>query len=299
MNLSVYQYAPHELEETLAVLDTAINNHRKWFDTLHTSMLCKQDFPEDILNQAAHTHCQFGKWYYGDINSTILELDKFRQLEPVHRHMHDNARRLAQACMNNQPLSVDDYQQFLKDQHKLIELLNALHTQLIEQQHCFDALTGAINRKSISLLLENTFENAQRYNLEYTVAMLDADNFKNINDKYGHLVGDHILKHICTSLQKTLRKSDCIGRYGGEEFLILLTETNQQDAFEVMDKCREILSQQSIHIADHDINVSVSIGLAQLKEDDDDAWQAVDRADIALYQAKSQGRDRVIMQSNS
>lgn len=296
MNLSVYQYAPHELEATLAVLDTAINNHRKWFDTLHTSMLCKQNFPDDILNQAAHTHCQFGKWYYGDVNATIRSFDEFHQLEPVHRHMHENARRLAQSCLNNQPLSVDDYQQFLDDQHQLNKLLNALHNQLIEQQHCFDALTGAINRKTVSLLLENTFENAQRYELKYTVAMLDADHFKKINDEYGHLIGDHILKHICACLKKILRKSDCIGRYGGEEFLILLTETDQQKAYEVMDKCRELLSQEPIQIGDKSVHVSVSIGLAQLNDEDDDAWQAVDRADQALYQAKSDGRNRVVIQ---
>ena len=294
MNISVYQFAPHELETTLAVLDSAINNHRRWFDKLHTSMLCRQEFPDDILNECAHTHCAFGKWYYGDISESIRSFDEFHALESIHRHMHDNARALAKTCINEQTVSVENYQQFLNDQHKLIELLDSLHSQLIEQQHCFDALTGAVNRKSISLLLENSFENAQRYDLEYTVAMLDADNFKNINDTYGHLIGDHILTHICACLKKLLRKSDCIGRYGGEEFLILLTETDLQSAYEVMDKCRESLAQYPITIGKQEIHVSVSIGLAQLNNNDDDAWQTVDRADLALYQAKSTGRNRVV-----
>lgn len=300
MNIPVYQFAPHELEKTLSVLDDAVSNHRRWFDTLHTAMLCELEFPKDILHHASHTQCQFGKWYYATGNETIRSFDEFHELEEVHRNMHDNARTLAATSIEKTKLSVNDYQQFLDSQHQLISLLSSLKTRLVEQQYVFDSLTGAVNRKSISLLLENTFENAQRYHSNYTVAMLDADNFKKINDTYGHLTGDQILKHICSSLKDTLRKSDCIGRYGGEEFLILLAETDQDTAFEVMNKYRETLSKEPVIIADQKIDISVSIGLSQFKETDEDAWQAVKRADFAMYEAKTAGRNQVMpKQENS
>lgn len=294
MNTSVYHFAPHELEDTLKVLNSAIKNHRCWFDKLHTSMLCQQPFPEDILNEAAHTQCQFGKWYYGDVSDSIKAFREFAQLEEAHKYMHDNARHLARLCKDKKRITVEDYQPFLENQHHLIDLLNQLHDMLIEHQYCFDGLTGAVNRKSISLLLEQSFENMRRYDGTYTVAMLDVDHFKKINDAYGHMVGDQALKRLCMFLRSKLRKSDCVGRYGGEEFLIMLPETEQSLAFDVMDECREGLAKEEVIVSGQTIKIEVSIGVSQLASDDEDAWQAVKRADFSLYKAKEQGRNRVM-----
>ncbi len=294
MITSVYHFAPNELDETLKVLNAAITNHRAWFDRLHTSMLCGEPFPEDILNEAAHTQCQFGQWYYGDVSDTIRNFKEFSELEAVHKYMHDHARQLAKLCKQNKPVSVEDYRPFLDNQHHLIDLLNNLHDMLIEHQYCFDALTGAINRKSISLLLEQSFENMRRYGMTYSLAMLDADYFKKVNDQYGHMVGDQVLKNIATYLRKTLRKSDCVGRYGGEEFLIMLPETSLQKAFDVMDQCREGLAKYDMVTTEGTIHISVSIGVAELSKEDEDAWQTVKRADFALYKAKEEGRNCVV-----
>lgn len=294
MNTSVYHFEPHELEETIKVLNAAIKNHRCWFDKLHTSMLCHQPFPEDILNETAHTRCQFGKWYYGNVSESIKAFSEFSELEASHKYMHDNARHLAQLCKEKKLITVDDYQPFLENQHHLIDLLGKLHDQLIEYQYCFDGLTGAVNRKSITLLLEQSFENMRRYDRSYSVAMLDVDHFKKINDTYGHLSGDQVLKHLCMFLRRKLRKSDCIGRYGGEEFLIMLPETEQKIAVDVMEECREGLAREEIIIAEKSVSVEVSIGVSELASDDEDAWQVVKRADFALYKAKEQGRNRVM-----
>lgn len=293
MDTSVYNLAPDELENILRVLNAAINNHRCWFDKLHTAMLCNQPFPEDILHEAAHTQCQFGKWYYGNVNTTIRSFKEFEELEQAHKFMHDNARNLANLCMQNKQITVEDYQPFLNNQHDLIDRLTKLHDILTEHQYFFDALTGAVNRKAISLLLEQAFANVRRYNQVYSIAMLDADWFKKINDDYGHLAGDQVLKQISFFLRDSLRKSDCIGRYGGEEFLILMPETDQEVAYGVMEACRNGLSQKKIKTMDHTISISVSIGVAQFYQGDADAWQAVKRADTALYKAKSLGRNCV------
>ncbi len=296
MITTVFHFAPHELDQTLKILNDAIRNHRCWFDTLHTAMLCDLPFPEDILNESAHRCCQFGKWYYGnEVSDSIRAFKEFTELEQCHKFMHDNARELAKMCQNKQPISPAHYKSFLDNQHHLIDLLNKLHDMLIEHQHCFDALTGAINRKSISLLLEQSFESVKRYDLTFSVAMVDADHFKQINDNYGHMVGDQVLKQISMFLRQSLRKTDCVGRYGGEEFIILLPETEENAAYKVLEQCRESLSQHDIDTGNGNINVTVSIGVTQLHVDDDDAWQAVKRADFALYRAKESGRNQVVI----
>jgi len=294
MNTSVYQFAAKEVEETLEVLNTAINNHRLWFDNLHTSIICDKPFSEDILNEAAHTQCQFGKWYYGDVPPSIRAFKEFSELESVHQYMHDNARELAHQVNNEHKIIAENYKEFLDNQHHLIDLLTNLRDTLIEHQYCFDSLTGAVNRKSVSLLLEKAFENAQRYNHVYSVAMIDVDHFKKINDVYGHIAGDQVLKRISLFFRKLLRKSDCFGRYGGEEFLVILPETDSKSAFELMDQYRNSLSAEQIEIEKSVVNISVSIGVSQVKLDDEGAWLVVKRADAALYRAKAEGRNCVI-----
>jgi len=293
MKKMVYQFASDEVEAALLVLNAAINHHRLWFDNLHTSIVCEQPFSNDILNDAAHLHCEFGKWYYGDVCDSIRSIREFSAIEPVHTYMHSHARDLAITAANNGKIKVDDYQSFLKNQRHLIELLTKLRDTLIGHEHCFDALTGAVNRKSVSLLIEQAFENSQRYNQIYTIAMLDVDHFKKINDRFGHVAGDKVLEYICEFYRETLRKSDCIGRYGGEEFIILLPETTQDAAFELMNDARTNMAKQKIIIGKTQIDVTVSIGISEIRPQDEKAWQAVERADEALYQAKESGRDCV------
>lgn len=293
MTQSSYQLSPQELEEILSVLNQAINNHRIWFDNLHTSIVCHQPFPSDILNEMAHTQCEFGKWYYGDASHPVKLFKEYAALESVHRFMHDNARELALLSSSDKAISVDTYQTFLNNRQHLIDLLTDLRDILIEHQYCFDALTGAINRKAISLLLEQSFESMRRYHQTYTVAMVDVDHFKSLNDEYGHLVGDQVLKHIGLFLRKNLRNTDCIGRYGGEEFLIVMPETNIKTAYEVLEKVRKDLANSGIIVDDISLHAAFSAGISQVLDEDEDPWVAVKRADVALYEAKQTGRNRI------
>ena len=293
MTKSAYQLSAQELEEILSVLNQAINNHRVWFNKLHTSIVCHQPFSSDILNEAAHTQCEFGKWYYGDSSNPVRLFKEYAALESVHKFMHDNARELAILSDRDEAISVDIYQSFLGNQRRLIDLLTELRDILIEHQYCFDALTGAINRKAISLLLEQSFESMRRYHKTYTVVMVDVDHFKIFNDEYGHIVGDQVLKHISLFFRNNLRNTDCVGRYGGEEFLIMLPETNIETAYKVLEKARKDLSNSGIIVDDTSLHVTFSTGMSQVLDEDVDAWQAVKRADAALYDAKKSGRNRI------
>lgn len=294
MNQTIHQFAVEELEYTLQVLNEAIHNHRVWFDKLHTSILCKQSFSSDILHQAAHTQCKLGQWYYSNASDAVKAFKEFWELESVHQFMHDNARHLALRVIDKEDIPLDEYQLFLRNQHKLIELLSTMRDTLIEYRYSFDALTGALNRKSITLLLDRAYENLCRYSQHYSLAMMDIDHFKNINDQYGHLVGDEVLYQLSEFFQKSLRRSDSIGRYGGEEFLLMFPETSVDTASEIMQKARKKISDMTIEVEHRKIKVTFSAGISEARLDDADAWAAVKRADIALYQAKGAGRNCIV-----
>ena len=294
MNQTINQFAAEELEHTLQVLNDAIDNHRAWFDKLHTSILCKQPFAADILHQAAHTQCKLGEWYYSDASDAVKAFKEFWELESAHQFMHDNARQLAQRVLHKEDIPLEDYQVFLQNQHKLIELLSTMRDTLIEYRYSFDALTGSLNRKSITLLLDRAYENLCRYSQDYSLAMVDIDNFKDINDQYGHLVGDEVLRQLSEFFQKSLRRSDSVGRYGGEEFLLMFPETSVDSACEIMQVARKKIAEMTIEVEQRKINVTFSVGISEARLDDVDAWAAVKRADDALYQAKNAGRNRIV-----
>lgn len=125
--------------------------------------------------------------------------------------------------------------------------------------------------------------------------MIDADHFKNVNDTYGHSVGDDVLKAMANHMRSSFRQSDCIGRIGGEEFLVILPETTKEKARIVLEKFRESLSQLEIVSETNIINITSSIGISQVSRDDEDSWQAVKRADFSLYNSKENGRNRITL----
>lgn len=288
-----YNLSPSEIRDTLSTLSLAIENHRKWFDTLHRSIIFKLDFPKDILEELAHTKCQFGKWYYGNSSRNFKHYDEFNLLEASHRYMHDYARALSYAFLNNETPSIEIYNKFISYQKELIRLLQALYDKLVNLSHGHDALTGLLNRSFITHLLDGMHERTLRYNYSYTVALLDADHFKNINDTYGHTAGDSALKAISNHLRTSLRKSDSVGRIGGEEFLVILPETDNDSARLLLDKLRCSISELKIDTGSEIISVTLSIGISQVSHDDEDSWQAVKRADYALYRSKENGRNQV------
>jgi len=293
MNNAVCTYGQQELDAMMDVLNAAIESHQLWLDSLHISILCGLPFPKDVLHKGAHTQCDFGTWYYSEASGFIKSIEEYSTIEPVHKYMHSCARDIAFLVDKKDALDERVYREFLTNQHRLIGLLTRLRDTLIERGHCFDTVTGAANRRAVTLMLDQIFENSRRYNKTYTLVMLDVDHFKNINDQFGHVSGDHVLKGLYQYFRNALRKSDFIGRYGGEEFLILLPETTLDKAFNLMDKCREGMSKNKLKVGDDLVNVTVSIGISEVESSDSDAWEAVKRADKVLYQAKDAGRNCV------
>lgn len=157
-----------------------------------------------------------------------------------------------------------------------------------------DGLTGLLNHATLMAELEHTVEFARRHGESFAFLMIDVDHFKRINDRYGHLAGDQVLLHIARVFQTTARASDLIGRYGGEEFGVILRRTDSAGAGILSQKLRHALQTQPAQLPTGEtIPVKVCMGIATYPADAESAGELVHLADVALYRAKSAGRDRV------
>lgn len=154
-----------------------------------------------------------------------------------------------------------------------------------------DPLTFLLNRRAMLQEIQDEVSRAERYKSLLSISIVDVDHFKMINDKYGHSVGDDVLKKVARLLRDNVRHPDIVGRYGGEEFLILLPSSNIKAAEEqAMRLCKQ-MRETAVEVHEHKIKVTFSIGVAQLNIGTED-WQAVlNRADNAMYNAKEKGRD--------
>lgn len=172
-------------------------------------------------------------------------------------------------------------------------ILNVLDT-MFEKLHkaaLADDLTGAYNRRHMNARLIAAQEYAKRYQTSSSVLLLDVDNFKAINDKYGHSTGDQVLKQMVDILRASLRKVDSIFRVGGDEFLMLLPETGHIQAMNVAEKLCGILA--NVRIIDNQ-TITTSIGVGEIKPDED-IEALLRRCDVALYQAKRNGRNQAYL----
>lgn len=165
------------------------------------------------------------------------------------------------------------------------------------QQSAFrDGLTGLYNRKFLDEHAKKLIPQAIRDKFNVAVLLLDMDHFKAVNDEYGHDIGDKVLKELARILNETVRESDLIIRYGGEEFIVLLVNIkSEEDALAVANKIRTRVSENEIDVyAGSKLRKTVSIGLSMFPEDSSSLESVIKQADIALYEAKSKGRNKVI-----
>jgi diguanylate cyclase (GGDEF)-like protein len=156
-----------------------------------------------------------------------------------------------------------------------------------------DQLTDLYNRRKFEDRLREEFNRAQRYDLDLTVMIIDLDHFKHINDTFGHQAGDRVLEEVGDVIQSTTRRSDLTARYGGEEFCVALPKTELDKALEIAERLREALKERTFHSNGEEFNVTCSIGVAELK-DEEQYSSLLERADDLLYDAKHEGRDCVI-----
>jgi len=180
------------------------------------------------------------------------------------------------------------------------EEISQAHDALIEKNRelhrlsITDGLTGLYNRKHVMDLFDMEFVRTQRYKIPFSVQIADLDHFKSINDTYGHLAGDAVLRRISEALGQSVRACDHVGRYGGEEFLVILPNTDADGAMDMAERIRQEISQVEFFNDGEAFSMTLSMGVAVCLDGDDSVEGILHRADDALYRAKANGRNQVI-----
>lgn len=174
---------------------------------------------------------------------------------------------------------------------EVIRKINFMYTQT-KQLSITDALTNLYNRRYFETTFKREFARAKRYNSDLSLAVIDIDFFKQINDTYGHLCGDYVLRELSWLMTDNFRQTDMVFRYGGEEFVILLTETPFDTASIPVERLRKAVEYNRFKFKGTELNVTISAGISSGK-DVNDISEMFENADKALYMAKEEGRNRV------
>lgn len=171
---------------------------------------------------------------------------------------------------------------------------------VLEQETITDPLMGIFNRRFLDRRLHEEMLRSKRHGLDLSLMLIDVDHFKRVNDTWGHQNGDIVLRHLAQLLANTVRQTDLLARYGGEELVILLPHTTRDETAALAERIRRTVEQTPVLIATggangyHDLRITVSIGLSCMFSEDDSPCDLLERADKALYQAKAAGRNRVV-----
>jgi len=177
-----------------------------------------------------------------------------------------------------------------------ISLTNHMNIKSLKNAAAFDPMTNCYNRREFERLIEHNIASAKRYNRDMSVIMMDLDHFKKVNDKYGHLAGDMVLKKVAEAVHSKIRKGDYLTRYGGEEFVLVLPDTKRPRAMELAERLKQVIQNLEVKTdAGAIVRITSSFGVASLR-DNNERDSLLEEADAMLYQAKAGGRNRVMPQ---
>ncbi len=180
-----------------------------------------------------------------------------------------------------------------ENKNEVIKQINYIYTRT-KYLSITDELTGLSNRRCFDSTFEKEFLRASRYNNKLTLVMFDIDYFKSINDKYGHQCGDFVLKQVANAALQTFRKTDTVFRYGGEEFSVILTETDINQSVIPLERFRKTIETLGLMYQGKKIDFTVSIGACQLTPEICTKEDFIQITDEALYKAKNTGRNKVV-----
>ena len=283
----------NDLDNSLSELNTAIKDHYEWAAKILSLNLLGGEADEEIMHPESHSHCRFSKWLTLRLEGEALNMEMISLIDRQHTDMHDVARELMQSIVSK-TVTKELVQRYHIAQQRLIESLDQYKEYLFSYRNLHDALTGLPLRHLLYRefpLIRSRCQNSDRH---VYVLMMDIDRFKSINDTWGHNAGDDVLRAVALTLRAATRDNERIYRFGGEEFITLLTAQNDEDACLAAQRMRKHLESHAIKITGSTIHVTVTGGLTRVRSKDS-LHDAIGRADKAMYYGKNTGRNRCIM----
>ena len=284
----------NETKYIIDALENAIIEHGKWLTSWHRSIMCSLPLTEDIISEDAHRVSKFGQWYYNQQSKILREHPDFESIGRAYKDLHDKVRELAVKTKEGKSFKKNEYDLFLSKEVELSEILIKLRDEFLEALFSFDPLTRVLNRQAFLRILSQEHARAARTDKPCSISMVDLDNFKKVNDNYGHQAGDTTLHAVAQYLTENLRPYDSMCRYGGEEFLICLPHTQLDLSKKILTRLQKGLSQYPIKInKKKTIHITASFGLT-ITEPHISMIDTITHADSAMYAAKHGGGNRVI-----
>ncbi|MFA6192041.1 MAG: sensor domain-containing diguanylate cyclase [Sulfurimonas sp.] len=271
-------------------------NHLKWIVNL-ISYIQKQEF-DDNYPELDPNLCDFGKWMKSATTSYLLSTSHFKQIDRLHINLHDLAANVISYCKRKELHPATLIHLIQRIDYYSLEIGNEIAFLNEIEESAKDPLTHLLTRRLFNKIMLNKLDIAKATGREFALMMCDLDHFKLINDTYGHSVGDIILKHFSNILEQTLRKSDYIFRFGGEEFMIMLPMTDKKEALILAQKICNVTAAEEVRVDNTTIHYTVSIGTISILVDNittinqNTIDRYVTQVDEKLYLAKEKGRNR-------
>jgi len=222
---------------------------------------------------------------------SITTTKDIHELNKLLSSLMEDTRVMGLSAQRSRDVIREAEQKVKEAELKIIELTNQLE-HISEVAH-EDYLTGTLNRRGMDEALEREFSRSDRYNVPLSIAMMDIDHFKRLNDTLGHATGDQALAHLARVMKQTLRTTDVIARYGGEEFIIILPGTAQAEGIHIVTRAQRELTKNFFMHNNERVLITFSAGVAE-RLSGEEINSVIPRADLALYKAKHSGRNRVI-----
>ena len=266
-------------------------------DHINDVLLAHIEFSNDAIikigtgkqaNLTPHHLCELGKWIDQMEDKGLFSAKELVKLKGAHYIFHDAFEKMSrEGKINSHILAIIGEAKLT-----VTESLLNLARELLEAKFEIDSLTGLMNRSAFRNIANNKIESMKRNSDENAIIVLaDIDHFKSINDNYGHNTGDKVLKNIAKILKDSIRKYDSAGRWGGEEWVLMINNIELEKAAEKVDEIREKIADEIFSTVEGvALNLTCSFGISELE---DSLELAVGKADEALYKAKENGRDQI------
>jgi len=281
----------NEMQAVILQLDQAIYNHAQWYNSITRTLICGLPYDRRDVAKDAHRQCPLGQWYYGADPDKLRPHPGFVAMESEHKNMHRLAAKLLQTAASGAVISTLDFDGFMNALERLRLQIYTLKRELEDSLYNLDSLTGANNRIGMLTRLREQQDLVKRQVQSCCIAMMDIDRFKAVNDTYGHMAGDRILAISAHYVMEHSRPYDKLFRYGGEEFLLCMQNTNAPVGYEVVERVRQGLAATPIDFGGKSaIQITMSFGVTLL-DPDVSVEQSIERADKAMYAAKTAGRN--------
>lgn len=241
----------------------------------------------DIISQSVGSFIERSETYDGEIDTHRDQIERatsLQNLKSIEQELLSNLDAL-QSANTSYRQQLDEAKQQLAAQKAEMERLKIDVTT--------DFLTNLPNRRALDKRLRENVDRSNRYGTKFSMIVVDIDHFKAVNDSYGHVAGDRVIRAIGTIFSEEMRSTDFLARYGGEEFVMILPETTEEQAVKTAERMRSRVESAVFRYSDQGITVTVSLGVGEVYQPEDSAENFFERVDAALYKAKDAGRNRV------